>query len=108
MSGRATQDRWVIVKSSDKTWSIGGGNGNPLKYSCHESPMNIMKKQKHRTLEDESSRWEDVQYATGEEWRAITNSSRKYEAVGPKQKRCSVVDVSGVKVKSDTVKNNIV
>ena len=41
------------------------------------------------------SRLEGVQYATGEEWRAITNSSRKYEAVGPKQKRCSIVGVSG-------------
>ena len=38
---------------------------------------------------------EDVQYATGEEWRAITNSSRKNEVVGPKQKQCSVVNVSG-------------
>ena len=38
---------------------------------------------------------EDVQYATGEEWRAITSSSRKNEVVAPKQKQCSVVDVSG-------------
>ena len=28
---RATEARWVIVKSSNKTWSTGGGNGNPLK-----------------------------------------------------------------------------
>ena len=35
------------------------------------------------------------QYTTGEEWRAITNSSRKNEAAGPKQKQHSVVDVSG-------------
>ena len=35
------------------------------------------------------------QYTTGEEWRAITNSSRKNEAAGSEQKRCSVVDVSG-------------
>ena len=32
------------------------------------------------------------QYATGEEWR---NSSRKNEKAEPKQKQCSVVDVSG-------------
>ena len=37
---------------------------------------------------------EGVQYATGEWQRAITNSSRKNEVAGPKQKRCSVVDVS--------------
>ena len=39
------------------------------------------------------------QYATEEEWRAITNSSRKNEAAGPKWKRCSVVDVSGEETK---------
>jgi len=30
-------------------------------------------------------RSEGVQYATGEEWRAITNNSRKNEVAGPKQ-----------------------
>ena len=40
-------------------------------------------------------RLEDVQYATGEKWRAITNSSRKNKVAGPKQKHCSVVGVSG-------------
>ena len=47
-----------------------------------------MKKQKDVTLEDEPLRSEGVQYATGEERRAITNSSRKNEAAGPKQKQC--------------------
>ena len=47
------------------------------------------------------------QYTTGEEWRAITNSSRKNEAAGTKQKQCSVMDLSGGKVKPDDVKNNI-
>ena len=42
-----------------------------------------------------SSHVRRCQYATVEEWRAITNSSRKNEAAGPKWKRCSVVDVSG-------------
>ena len=41
------------------------------------------------------SRLEGVQYATGEEWRAIANSSRKNKVAGPKQNHCSVVDVSG-------------
>ena len=36
----ATQDGWATVKSSDKMWSIGGGNGNPLQYSCQENLMN--------------------------------------------------------------------
>ena len=34
------------------------------------------------TLEDKPIGLEGVQYATGEEWRAITNSSRKKEVTG--------------------------
>ena len=45
-----------------------------------------MKRHKDRTLEDGPPRSEGVPYATGEEWRAITNSFRKNEVVGPKQK----------------------
>ena len=78
------QDGWVIVKSSDKTWSAGGRNGKPLQYSCLENPMNNMKKQKERTLKDESPRSEGVQHVTGEERRAVTSSSRKNEVDGPK------------------------
>ena len=59
------------------------------------------------TLEDEPLRSEVVQYATGKEWRTITNSSRKNEAAGQKQKQHSVVDVSGGEIKSDAIKNNI-
>ena len=33
---RATQDRRVMVESSDKTWSTGEGNAKPLQYSCLE------------------------------------------------------------------------
>ena len=63
------QDGWDIEKSSDKLWSTGGGNGNPLQYSCHKNPMNTMKRQKDMTLEDEGPRLVGVQYATGEEGR---------------------------------------
>ena len=81
---RVTKDRQVKAKSSDKTWPIRGGNGNPLQYSYHKNPMNSMKRQKDMTLKDGLPRLEGVQYATGEEQRAITNSSRKNEATGPK------------------------
>ena len=57
--------------------------------------MNSMKRQKSLIPEDEPPWLEGVQYATGEEQRAITNSSRKNEAAGQKQKQHSVVDVSG-------------
>ena len=73
---RATQDRQVIVESSDKTWSTGEGNGKPLQYSCLENPTSSMKKQKDMTLKDELPRLLGAQYATGEEWR---NNSRKNE-----------------------------
>jgi len=53
MPCRATQNVWVIVKSSDKTWSTGRGNGKPLQYSSCENPINSMKRQKDMTLEDE-------------------------------------------------------
>ena len=67
MPCRATQDRLAIVKSFDKTWSIGEGNGNSLQLSCLENPMNSMKREKDMVLEDKCLRSEGVQYATGEE-----------------------------------------
>jgi len=63
-------------------------------YSCLENPMNSKKRQRDITA-DEPPRSEDVQYATGEEQKVITNSSRKNGTDGPKQKRCSVVGVTG-------------
>ena len=74
-----------MVESSDKMWSTGEGTGKPLQYSCLENSMNIMKRQKDRTLKDELSR-------SGEQWR---NNSRKNEEMEPKQKQCLVVDVTG-------------
>ena len=89
---RATQDEWVIVESSDKTWSTGEGNGKPLQYSCLENPINSMKRQKDRTLKDELPRSVGAQNATGNQWR---NNSRKNEEKEPKQKQYPVVDVTG-------------
>ena len=83
MPCRATQEEWVMVESSDKTWSTREGNGKPLQYFCLEKPMKSMKRQKDMTLKDELPRSVGAQYATGEEWR---NSSRKNEEAEPKQK----------------------
>ena len=88
----ATQDGWITVKSSDKTWSAGEGNGKSLQYSCLENPMNSKKRQKDRTLKDELPRSAGAQYATGDQWR---NNSRKNEETEPKQKQHSVVDMTG-------------
>ena len=60
-----------------------------------QGPHEQYKKAKDMTPEAEPPRLIGVQYATGEERRAIINSPRKNEAAGPKQKRHSVVDVSG-------------
>ena len=54
-------------------------------------PMNSMKRQKDRTLEDELPSSVDVQDATGDQWR---NNSRKDAELEPKQKH-PVVDVTG-------------
>ena len=55
--------------------------------------MNSVKRQKDMTPV-EPTRLGGVQYATGEEQRAITNSSKDNEASGPRWKCHSVVDVS--------------
>ena len=80
-----------MVESSDRM-STGEGNGKPLEYSCLENPMNSMKRQKDRTLEDELPSSVDVQDATGNQWR---NNSRKNEELEPKKKQHPVVDVTG-------------
>ena len=82
MLRRANQDRWVMVKSSDKMWSTGEGNRKPLQYSSLETLMNSMKRQKDRKLKDELPKSVGAQYATGDQWR---NNSRKNEETEPKQ-----------------------
>ena len=54
--------------------------------------MNSMKRQKDRTLKDESPMLVGAQYATGEELRI---NSGKNEETEPKRKQCPVVDVTG-------------
>ena len=73
-------------------WSTGEGNGKPLQYSCLESPMNSMKRQKDRTLKDELSRSVGAQYATVDQWR---NNSRKNEEAESKKKQHPVANGTG-------------
>ena len=83
MPYRATQERPVIVESSDKMQSTGEGNGKPVQYSCLEKLKDSMKRQKVMTLKDELPGLVGAQYGTGEEWR---NNSRNNEETEPKQK----------------------
>ena len=93
---RATQDRRVMVESSDKMRSTGEENSKPLQYSCLENnPMNCMKRQKDKTMKDELPRSVGAQYATGEDRR--NNSTyfwRKNKEMEPKWKQHPVVDVT--------------
>ena len=91
MPCRATQDGRVMVESSGKTWSTGGGNGKPLQYSCLENPMNSMKRQRDRTLKDVLPGLVGAQYATGDQSR---NNPRKNEGMEPKQKQYPAVDMT--------------
>ena len=73
-------------------WSTGERNGKKLQYSCHENPMNSMKRQNDRILKEKLPRSVGAQYATGDQWR---NNSRKNERMKPKQKQYPVVDGTG-------------
>ena len=103
MLSRASKDGWVMVKSSDRMWSIGEEKGKPFQYSCLENPMNSMKRQKDRTLKDELPKSVGAQYVTGDQWR---NSSRKKEEMESKQKQYPVVDVTGDGSKLQFCKSN--
>ena len=100
---RETQDRWVMLESSDKMWSTGEGNGKPLQYSCLEymSPMYGMNRQKDKTLKVELPRSIGAQHATGDQWR---NNSRKNKETEAKQKQYPVVDVTGDRSKAQRYK----
>ena len=80
-----------MVERSDRMWSTGEWNGTPLQYSCHENPMNSMKRQNVNILKEELPRLVGAQYATGDQWR---NNSRKNEGMEPKQKQYPAVDVT--------------
>ena len=67
VAAAATPYGWVTVGNSDKAWSTGEGNGNPLQHSCLDNLINSMKRQKRYNTERYTPRSVCVQYATGEE-----------------------------------------
>ena len=73
-------------------WSTGEGNGKLLQYSCLENPMNSMKRQNDRILDEELLRSVGDQYATSDQRR---NNSRKNERMHPKLKQHPFVDGTG-------------
>ena len=81
-----------MAERSERMCSTGEGNEKPLQYSCLESPVNCMKRQKDRTLKDELPRSVGTQYATGDQWR---KNSKKNEGMEPKQNQHPVVNRTG-------------
>ena len=81
-----------MVERSDRMWSIGEGNSKPLQYSSLENPMNSMKRQNDRILEEELPGSVGAKYVTEDQWR---NNSRKNVVMEPKQKQYPVVDATG-------------
>ena len=101
---RATQDGWVMVESSDKTWSTGEVNGKPLQYSCLENPMNSMKRQKDRTLKDELPRSLGTQMLLEKSGEIIPERMKRWSQ---RENNTQLWMGLVMEVKSDAVKNNI-
>ena len=78
MLRRGTQDRQVMVESSDKTWPTGEGDGKPLQISCLENPMNSMKRQKDMKLKDKLFRSVSAKYTTGEKWEITPERMKRW------------------------------
>ena len=100
----STQDGEVVVKSSDQTSSTGGGNGNPLQYSCLENSVNNMKRQKDTTPEGEPPRSE-VSNMPLEEQRA---APERMDHLGQSRNDAQLWMCLMVKVKSDAARNSII
>ena len=66
-----------------KMWPTGEWNGKPLQCSCLENPMNSMKRQTDRTLNDVLQMSVGAQYVTGDPRR---HNSGKNEGMQPKEK----------------------
>ena len=92
MPCRTTQDRQVMLESSDKTWSTGEGNGKPLHLSALYLSAFSYCSWGSQGKNTELPRSVGAQYATRDQWR---NNSRKNEEKEPKQKHHPVVDVTG-------------
>ena len=88
MPFRATEDRWVIVKISDKTWSTGVVNCKLLQNVYNENPINSMIRQKYVTSENETPPVAKcpILHVTREGQITITNRFRKNEVAVLKQK----------------------
>ena len=105
---RATCDRWVIVKSSDKMGSTREGNGNPFQYSCCENPINSMKRQKDMTPEDEPLKSEVSNMLQKKSGGQLLIALERMKLLRQNRNDTQLCMCLVVKVKSSAVKNSIV
>ena len=95
-----------LVKSTDKTWFTGEGNGNPLQYSCCENPMNNMKKQKDMTPEDEPPGQKMSNMLLGKSRGQLLIAPERIKWLGQSRNDAQMWMCLVVKVKPNTLKNN--
>ena len=99
---RATENWWVMVESSDKTWSTWEGNGKPVFLPW--DPMNNTKKQKDMKLKDELPRPVGTQMLLEKSGEIAPERMKRWAKVKTKPS-CACEGV--MEVMSDAVKNNI-
>ena len=109
MPCRANQDRWVIVKSSNKTRSTGGGNGNPLQYSCLENPRTWVRvwRAKRCDWKMSPSGWQAPYMSLGKSRGQLPTAPERIKHLGQSKNNAQLWMCPVVKVKFDVVKNNI-
>ena len=104
---RATQDRQVIVKNSEKTRSTGGECGKPLQCSCQENAMNYMKRQKDMTLEDEPPGQKVSSMLLGKSTGQLLMALEWRKQLGQSWNDVQLWVCLVVKVKSNAIRNNL-
>ena len=95
------------MKSSDKMWSIGGGNNIPLQYSCCENPMESMKSQKDRTSEDGPPSQKVYNMLLGKSRGQLLIAPERMKRLGQSRSDGQLWMCLVLKPKSDGVENNI-
>ena len=97
------QDERVIVKSSDKMWSTGEENGNPLLYSCLENHMDSMKSQKDMMREEVTPR--SLLLLLGKSRGQLLIAPVRMKKLGQRGNNTQLCMCLVVKVKSEALKN---
>ena len=95
------------MKSSDKMWSTGEGNYNPLQYSCLKNPINCMKRQTDMTPEDEPSGWKVSNMLLRKSGGQVLVAPVRLKQLGQSWNDAQLWMCLVVKVMSHTIKNNI-